>query len=122
MAATADQLNVLGLTIVESSVLILIGSNPGIFQSEIGRVLGIKRTNVVPLAATLERRGLIDRTEPDGRLVGLACTTEGERTARAAEQIMKVNDDRLFGHFSPELRKQMRSVLETLWTESERSR
>lgn len=115
MATLAERLAELRLTIVETSVLVLIDRNPGIFQSEIGRLLGIKRANVAPLAASLERRGLVSRSSGEGRLVGLSVTDEGTRIAARAEAIMRDNDDRLFGAMTAEARATIHASLDALW-------
>jgi hypothetical protein len=58
-------LEVCELKPVEASVLLLIEANPGITQSEIGRALGIQRTNIAPWVAGFDRRGLVHRTRLD---------------------------------------------------------
>jgi DNA-binding MarR family transcriptional regulator len=115
MATLADRLAELRLTIVETSILVLIDRNPGIFQSEIGRVLGIKRANVAPLASSLERRDLVSRTSPEGRAVGLSTTAAGHELAARAEALMRENDEQLFEHARPETREMLRAALEDLW-------
>ena len=46
---------------VEASILFVIGSQPGITQSDIGKVLGILRANMTPLVAALITQGLVER-------------------------------------------------------------
>lgn len=114
MADLARGLALLDLRPSEASVLLLIGANPGVTQSELGRVLGIKRANMAPLSAALERRGLILRTRVDGRSQGLSLTPAGEATASDALAAMEANDRRYFaGDAGAELRR-FSAVLETL--------
>lgn len=115
MATLADQLGEIGLTVVETSILILISRNAGIFQSEIGRVLGIKRANVAPLVSALERRDLVSRTSPEGRAVGLTTTQAGYDLSVRAEMIMRENDDRLFSATPQGACEAIRSALDDLW-------
>lgn len=115
MATLADRLADLGLTIVETSILILVDANSGIFQSEIGRTLGIKRANVAPLAAALERRGLVLRSTSGGRSIGLSTSAEGHELAIRAEAIMKDNDRSLFDRLDAPLRLAMLQALALLW-------
>jgi DNA-binding MarR family transcriptional regulator len=115
MTMLAEDLGELQLTIVETSVLVLIDRNPGIFQSEIGRVLGIKRANVAPLAASLERRGLVRRSSAEGRLVGLSTTEAGQLLATRAAAIMQDNDRRLFDRLDPAQREALSDGLGAIW-------
>lgn len=115
MGVLAEHLATVDLTVVETSILILIDRNPGIFQSDIGRMLGMKRANVAPLAAALERRKLLRRTSPEGRLVGLSTTQNGRLLAARAETIMQENDERLFGDLSLEAKDAILEALNLLW-------
>src|SRR4051812_1971702 len=83
-ADLSERLDVLGLTVVSLSVLLLIEANPGVTQSQLGRLLAIKRANMAPLAAQFSNRGLIDREAADGRSHGLALTPEGAALAKQA--------------------------------------
>jgi DNA-binding MarR family transcriptional regulator len=66
------------------SILGLIFHNPGLRQADLGRVLDIKRANIVTLLAELEERRLI-RREPspnDKRSRVLALTSKGDALTR----------------------------------------
>ena len=62
------------------TVLVLIGTNPGLTQSAICNELGIQKTNFVALLDKLEARGLTERrkTSGDRRSSALYLTPEGE--------------------------------------------
>ena len=111
----ARSLDTLGLRTGEAAVLLLIGERPHITQSEIGRELSIKRANMAPLAAGLERRGLIRRARVDGRSHGLSLTEEGLRTAESVRAIMYAMDERFLARLDPEQRAMLRSMLHTVW-------
>jgi DNA-binding MarR family transcriptional regulator len=98
----------------EASVLLLIGANPGITQSELGRVLGIKRANMAPLSAALERRDLILRTRVDGRSQGLSLTEKGEEASAGALAEMQAHDRRYFGGEAGEELRRLSAVLDLL--------
>jgi DNA-binding MarR family transcriptional regulator len=98
-------LEVCELKPVEASVLLLIEANPGITQSEIGRALGIQRTNIAPLIAGFDRRGLIHRTRLDGRSHGLEITYSGIEVAEQARTAMKAHDTKLIQHLPADTRK-----------------
>ena len=53
MAELARRLEELDLTPTEASVLVVIASNPGIIQREIGQMLGIVSANMTPLVSRL---------------------------------------------------------------------
>jgi DNA-binding MarR family transcriptional regulator len=98
-------LEVCELKPVGASVLLLIEANPGITQSEIGRALGIQRTNIAPLIAGFDRRGLIHRTRLDGRSHGLEVTDSGIEVADQARTAMKAHDTKLIRHLPADMRK-----------------
>jgi DNA-binding MarR family transcriptional regulator len=100
MSGLSRKLAAVEVTPAEASVLIVISANGGITQSELGRQLGIKRANMVPLTSALELRGLVARSPAEGRSVDLKTTSKGRTTAAAAERIMLENDRALFGHMS----------------------
>jgi len=50
-----------GIRPAQFSVLTVIARNPGRTQSQVAAALGIKRTNIVALIDSLERRGLAER-------------------------------------------------------------
>jgi DNA-binding MarR family transcriptional regulator len=77
MAALLERYERLGLRITEATIIRFVGANPGCNQSEIGRALGVKRTNMVPIVAGLESRQLIRRTPADGRTNALFLTESG---------------------------------------------
>lgn len=80
----ADAFKPEGIRPVQLSMLGLIHNNPGVTPSDLGRVLDIRRTNVVPLIDELQERGLVERKQSptDGRVRVLALTRKGERLTR----------------------------------------
>lgn len=69
----------LGSNPVEATVLLVIGANPGVIQSEVGRLLGIASVNMALLVARLADRELIERDAVDGRSQGLKLSDAGRR-------------------------------------------
>jgi DNA-binding MarR family transcriptional regulator len=69
----------LALKPADASALLLIGANPGITLSAVGRALGIHRANMTPIATMLHRRDLVERHRADGRSNGLTLTAPGRR-------------------------------------------
>lgn len=95
MAALAKRLEQLELTPTEASVLVVIGANPGITQSEIGRMLGIVSANMTPLVGGLEQRELVKRLPIDKRSFGLRTTRRGAQVSERALAAMQEQEDAL---------------------------
>lgn len=89
MAELASRMAVLDLRPAEATVLLVIGANPGVTQSEIGRALDIVSANMTPLTARLASRDLIDREPVDGRSHGLTLSESGQRLVQKARKIME---------------------------------
>ena len=96
MAKLAAGLSRLDLRPAESTVLLVIGANPGVTQSEVGRLLGIASANMAPLVARLADRGLIVREAVDGRSQGLTLSDAGRRiTVKARSVVDELESDLL---------------------------
>jgi len=89
MSKLAVRLAALDLRPSEATVLMVIGANPGVTQSEIGRALDIATANMAPLAARLTRRALIVRERVDGRSHGLKLSESGRRLTQRARAVME---------------------------------
>jgi DNA-binding MarR family transcriptional regulator len=81
MADIARAIRPLSLRPVEASLLVVVAAQPGWSQSDIGRLLGIKRANMTPLVGGLERRALLHRQKVDGRSRALVLTARGAAVA-----------------------------------------
>ena len=119
MGVLAQRLAQINLTPSEGSVIILIAGNERIIQSEIGRILGIKRANMAPLTASLERRGLIERQAIGGKAFGLTVTPSGRQAAEDAERVMLEHDREFFGTLSPQSRQLLTDLLGQYWKNAE---
>jgi DNA-binding MarR family transcriptional regulator len=95
MASLATELARFGLRPSDASVLVLLGANPCMTQSEVGRHLGIHRANMAPLIASLEKRDLVARERVDGRSHGLVLTVEGDRVASDVRQVMSDHETQI---------------------------
>jgi DNA-binding MarR family transcriptional regulator len=89
MARLAVRLERFQLRPAEATVLLVIGANPGVKQSQIGRLLDIASANMAPLTARLADRGLIIRQAVDGRSQGLRLSEAGRRMAHKARTTME---------------------------------
>ena len=77
---------------VEGTILILVGANPGCIQSELGRALGIKRANMVPLIAGLTAQNYLEKSPVDGRSFALSLTPRGEEARARVDGIMDAHE------------------------------
>lgn len=91
MAALSAGFERLGLRVIDAATLRLIGANPGCNQGEVGRTLGVQRTNMVPIVAGLVDAGHVERRVADGRTHALYLTREGKallrRVAAAGDKV-----------------------------------
>jgi DNA-binding MarR family transcriptional regulator len=111
MADLASTLRETGLRPVEATILLVIESSPGCTQSDVGRLLAIKRANMVPLVAGLFRRDLIYRAPVDGRSQALFLSPAGEALAREARKAIDTHEQRFQALFDDPT---METVLATL--------
>lgn len=116
MAGLGIALAEIGLRPVEGTILILVGANPGCIQSDVGRMLGIKRANMVPLVAALAGRRLVDKSPVDGRSLALSLTPAGELLRMQVDAIMDAHETRferlLAGRDISLLREALRLIAE----------
>ncbi|WP_242151408.1 MarR family winged helix-turn-helix transcriptional regulator [Sphingomonas sp. BAUL-RG-20F-R05-02] len=119
MSALGTALAAIPLRPVEATILILIGENTGCTQSEIGRVLAIKRANMVPLIADLLAKGLIEKRPVDGRSQALSLTPQGLVQRDAAEAIIRAHERRFEALFPPSKVAALRSALVRIAAEAD---
>ena len=119
MASLTRDLSTLDLSVVEMSVLLVLFAHEGISQSDIGRVLDIRRANMVPLAAKLSARGLTAARSAGGRAVLLTLSERGEQVARSAQRIIARHEERILPGLSAEKRQRLTRTLHAIWAGSE---
>jgi DNA-binding MarR family transcriptional regulator len=74
------------------TALVVIGANPGLTQTVLGRVLGIARSGAMQLTDWLEEHGLAQRrhSPDDARTWGLHLTPRGEKlVARMKQRVIE---------------------------------
>lgn len=115
LADLNERLAALELRHTDSSLLQLIRANPGIRQSDAGRALEIKRANMVPLIARLEKRGLIERTPIDGRSQAINLSRSGRALAKKALAVVRSTEQALLNKVPSDLRPSVLPILLALW-------
>lgn len=102
------------------AALAIIGENPGITQTALGRASGRDKSSLTPVLDDLERRGLVvrERVATDRRSYALALTSEGEAALREFKVHAAAHDrdiDRLAGpEGKTELIRVLRRIAEQL--------
>jgi DNA-binding MarR family transcriptional regulator len=119
MADLAERMDALGLRPTDASVLFVIAGTPGATQSDIGRMLGIKRANMAPLIAGLEARGLVSRSAVDGRSQALRLTPDGEVMRIQARAAVVANERRSFGALPDGERHGLVETVRSMWARLE---
>lgn len=114
-AGLASRLDEIGLRQVDISLLFLIGDNPDVTASALGRQLDIQRANMVPLLKRLEDAGLIDRKAIDGKSQGVTLTAKGHETSAKARNIVDVFESELLARIPAEHREHLLPALDALW-------
>jgi len=114
-AELAARLAELELRQSDASALILIGTNPGITASAIGRQLDIQRANMVPLLKRLEEAGLIARTPINGKAQGVELTASGRDKLDAAMAVITAFEAELIARVPEEHRAHLLPALSALW-------
>ncbi|HQT47553.1 MAG TPA: MarR family transcriptional regulator [Acidocella sp.] len=115
MSDLGAELADLELRVTEMSVLMVIGENPDITQSEIGRVLAIQRTNMVPLTTQLERRGLVRRGLTTGRAQALRLTPPGRALVRECRKRIAAHEARFLAELPKAQRAALMQQLRGVW-------
>ena len=79
------------------AALLVIESNPGIGQGELGRAIARDKSTVTPLIQNLRQRGLIEirRSAKDGRRINLMVTQRGKALLREMQELAREHDRRL---------------------------
>jgi DNA-binding MarR family transcriptional regulator len=95
------------------TALVVIGANPGINQSVLGRVLGIARSGAMALANWFEARGWVERRRRpnDGRAWGLHLTPRGEALVARMRRAVAAEDRRRSAVLTPRERRELLRLL-----------
>lgn len=95
------------------SVLVIIGANEGLSQSELAATLGIERARLVRMLHLLDRRGLTERllSSADGRRHALRLTRAGQAQLKLAKALAAQHEASLQPKFGPERYKLLLEAL-----------
>jgi DNA-binding MarR family transcriptional regulator len=95
------------------SVLVVIGANSGLSQSDLADTLGIERARLVRLLDLLEKRGLMRRlpSPRDRRSHALQLTAAGQKVLKKAKALAAAHEARLTEKLGAEPRATMLEFL-----------
>jgi len=98
------------------TALVVIGANPGINQSVLGRVLGIARSGAMALTDWFETRGWVERrrNRDDGRAWGLHLTRQGEGLVERMRRAVQAEDRKRAAVLAPKERRELLRLLNKL--------
>jgi DNA-binding MarR family transcriptional regulator len=97
LAALGEAFEAVGLRLTEAIILRFVEANPGCNQAEIGRALGVQRTNMVPIVGALVKAGLISRKAADGRTHALYLTENGAALTGKITALALEHENHFFG-------------------------
>ena len=117
MAEFSRRLEPLSLRYADVSALLLIGANPTLTASQLGRMLDIQRANMVPLLGRLTDAGLITRRPLDGKSHSLHLTEAGETRLAEARKVIEQFEGWLVAKVPPAHRDHLKPALDALWRE-----
>jgi DNA-binding MarR family transcriptional regulator len=98
------------------TALVIVGANPGISQTTLGRVLGIARSGAMMLTDWMEDRGLAERRQrpEDRRAWGLHLTARGERLVAGMKRRVLAEDRRRAARLGTGERRRLLALLKKL--------
>lgn len=94
----------LGLTQKQIAILWLVDGSPGMIQSDLARMLNVKRATMWAMVGRLCARNLLERPgtdEADARHVALTLTDQGRDVLRQAKQAIFHHEEWVKQHFDP---------------------
>jgi DNA-binding MarR family transcriptional regulator len=98
------------------TALVVIGANPGMSQTLLGKVLGIARSGAMGLTDWFEERGLVERRHKpdDARAWGLHLTARGEKLVGKMKQRVAQEERKRAAALSPGERRELLRLLAKL--------
>jgi MarR family transcriptional regulator, lower aerobic nicotinate degradation pathway regulator len=103
----------LGITPREYSVLAVLADRSPLSQTQVAEVLGLDRTTILKLGASLERKSLVvrERDANDARAYAMALTPAGDRLRAEAFELLLACEAQFLTPLSQNERKQLHDLL-----------
>jgi len=109
----------IGVNPTEAIVLRFVRANPGCTQADIGRAIGVKRTNMVPVVNGLMTKHLLERTAADGRSHSLYLTEGGADLLRKVNKVASEHEEFFFGDVPDHMRQVLMEAFRVLRAKAE---
>ncbi len=112
-AMSERDLEPLGISAREYSVLAVLAEQSPLSQSRIADILGLDRTTILKVGASLERKGLVvrERDEHDRRAYAVALTPAGEGVRLQAFTLLAESEERFLTPLAGQQRDQLNDLL-----------
>jgi DNA-binding MarR family transcriptional regulator len=106
----------LGITPREYSVLAVLAERSPLSQTQVAEILGLDRTTILKLGASLERKGLVvrQRDPNDARAYAVALTSDGDRLRAAAFELLLACEAQFLAPLTRRERHQLHDFLARL--------
>ncbi len=114
-----DSFAAIGVSPTEAIAIRFVRVNPGCTQADIGRAIGVKRTNMVPVVTELMAKGLLERAPADGRSHSLYLTEEGAVLLRKINKVALTHEEFFFGDVPDHLRQILMQAFRALRAKAE---
>jgi DNA-binding MarR family transcriptional regulator len=103
----------LGITPREYSVLAVLAERSPLSQTQVGESLGLDRTTILKLGASLERHGLVtrERDAHDKRAYAVALTAAGDRMRAQAYELLLACEARFLTPLDRKEREELHKLL-----------
>jgi DNA-binding MarR family transcriptional regulator len=103
----------LGITPREYSVLVVLADHSPLSQTQVAEILGLDRTTILKLGASLERKRLVvRRRDPgDARAYAVALTPAGDRLRAEAFELLLACEARFLAPLNRKERKHLHDLL-----------
>jgi DNA-binding MarR family transcriptional regulator len=112
-AMSERDLEPLGISAREYSVLAVLAKQSPLSQTRIADILGLDRTTILKVGASLEDKGLVvrERDEHDRRAYAVALTPAGEALRVQAFSLLAESEDRFLMPLAGQQRDQLNDLL-----------
>ena len=106
----------LGITPREYTVLAVLAEESPLSQTRVAEILGLDRTTILKLGASLEQLGLVvrERDPADRRAYAVALTPAGEQMRKQAFRLLLDCERQFLSALAPLERKQLHDLLARL--------
>jgi DNA-binding MarR family transcriptional regulator len=118
LAELNQRLAPLDLRPTDVALLVLLDAAPQVTHSEAAETLGLRRPNLVPIVAGLEKRGLLERQRLDFRSEGLVLNEKGRSLLGKALKVIALHEKQLIERVPEKLRPMVLPILMALWGQS----